>query len=139
MFQDTPYAKSWWIFHDHLSAWWSKEAQDHLAALGFRDRQVRAWGETNAQFSCDHESLVGNRPEMCPLDFHLFEAAEELKNIIMTSSKPMGPADDPCRHGRYGMGTPTDLSRALFTEPATAVPRTKRKGKRAFGSSQVLQ
>ena len=29
-------ADTWWLFHDALSAWWEKEAQDHLEARGFR-------------------------------------------------------------------------------------------------------
>ena len=49
LFADTPYKDSWFIFHDHLSAWWEKEAQDYLRQRGvteqfpggFFDRQVR--------------------------------------------------------------------------------------------------
>ena len=35
------------------------------------------------------------------------------KNIIMTSSLPMGPPDDPCAHGRYGRGTPRQLADSI--------------------------
>jgi hypothetical protein len=115
LFEDTEYADTWWLFHDHLSAWWEKEAQEYLAERGFRDRQLRAWGETNSEFPRYHESLVGNRPEMMPLDFHLFEDLHVHldRNVILTSSKPKGPPDDPCKFGRYCAGTPTELSHSL--------------------------
>ena len=112
LFKDTIYHESWWIFHDHLSAWWEAGAQQYLADRGFADRQVRAWGETNAQFSRYHESLVGNRPEMCPEDFHLFNdlhvGAHDI--IIKTTFLQKGPSDDPAKYGRHSMGTQIELS-----------------------------
>ena len=106
---------SWWLFHDALSAWWEKEAQEYLEERGFRNRQLRAWGETNAEFRRYHWCLVGNRPEMMPLDCHLFfDLADNTdKNIALTSSLDLGPTDDPCKYGRYGAGTPTHLSHSL--------------------------
>ena len=104
-----------WIHHDALSAWWEKEAQQHLEERGFGNRQLRAWGDTNSDFRRYHWCLVGNRPEMMPLDCHLFFdlADNNDKNITLTSSRPMGPKDDPCQHGRFGAGTPTHLSHSL--------------------------
>ena len=67
LFKDTPSKASWWLCHDHLSAWWEKEAQQYIASRGFKDRQLRAWGSVN-KGTRYHHSLVGNRPEMCPLD-----------------------------------------------------------------------
>ena len=50
-----------------------------------------------------HGSLVGNRPEMMPLDFHLFNdwhvGAHDA--IIKTSHLPAGPPDHPSKYGRY--------------------------------------
>ena len=63
LFVDTPFKDSWVLMHDHLSAWWEKEAQDYLRERGFFDRQVRAWGDCNQDFSRYHESVVGDRPE----------------------------------------------------------------------------
>ena len=40
-------------------------------AARHEDRQLRAWGSTN-KGTRYHHSLVGNRPEMMPLDAHLF-------------------------------------------------------------------
>ena len=50
-----------------------------------------------------------------PLDCHLFFdlADNNDRNIVLTSSRPMGPSDDPCKHGRYGAGTPTHLTHSL--------------------------
>jgi hypothetical protein len=115
LFAGTAYHDSWWLFHDALSAWWEKEAQEYLEERGFRDLQLRAWGDTNADYHRYHESLVGNRPEMMPLDTHFFfDLADACdKNIAHTSSCKMGPSDDPCKHGRYGAGTPIHLSHSL--------------------------
>ena len=116
LFADTPYANTWWLFHDHLSAWWETEAQEYLAERGFADRQVRAWGETNGEYWRYAWSLVGNRPELMPLDSHLFSDWETdlIFNIVATSSKPKGPApEDPGRHGRFDDGTPTELESAM--------------------------
>jgi hypothetical protein len=88
---------------------------EYLEERGFRNRQLRAWGETNAEFRRYHWCLVGNRPEMMPLDCHLFfDLADNTdNNIALTSSLDLGPTDDPCKYGRYGAGTPTHLSHSL--------------------------
>ena len=98
-----------------MSTWWEKEAQEYLEERGFGDRQLRAWGETNAEYRRYHWCLVGNRPEMMPLDCHLFFdlADNNDKNIAATSSLPLGPKDDPCKHGRFGAGTPKHLADSL--------------------------
>jgi hypothetical protein len=59
---------------DRLAAWWEAEAQDYLEhhSLGnFKDRQVRAWGDTNSQFWRYHESVVGDHPEFSALETQL--------------------------------------------------------------------
>ena len=50
-----------------------------------------------------------------PLDCHLFFdlADNNDRNITLTSSKPMGPKEEPCKFGRFGAGTPTHLSHSL--------------------------
>ena len=44
---------------------WEKEAQEYLEERGFRDRQLRAWGNTNAEFRRYHWGLVGNLTVRC--------------------------------------------------------------------------
>jgi hypothetical protein len=58
---------------------------------------------------------VGNKPEYMPLDCHLFFDVRDSndRNITLTSSKPMGPKEDPCKFGRYGAGTPKHLGDSL--------------------------
>ena len=109
LFHGTQYADTWLINSDRLATWWEKEAQDYLRERGFFDRQVRAWGDTNADFWRYFQSVVGDRPELCALDFHLFEDLDYSigQNIINTSWLPVG---DP---RRYDDGTPAQLSSAM--------------------------
>ena len=47
LFKNTPYEKTWVMYHDALSAWWSAAAQEHMRGLRFHNRQVRGLGLTN--------------------------------------------------------------------------------------------
>ena len=47
LFRGTPYERTWVIYHDALSAWWSAAAQEHMRKRKFHDRQVRGLGLTN--------------------------------------------------------------------------------------------
>ena len=82
---------------DWLAAWWEAEAQgyfEHHSLGNFKDRQVRAWGDTNSQFWRYHESVVGDHPEFSALDFHLFGDVDLNVDalIINSSSLPVGHA-----------------------------------------------
>ena len=63
----TTHESDFFIYHDALSAWWEKEAQEHMASLGYADRQVRCIGDTNADFARYKGCLVGDSPELMPL------------------------------------------------------------------------
>jgi hypothetical protein len=108
--EGTKYEKTWLINSDRLSSWWEVEAQDYLRQRGFFDRQVRAWGDTNKDYWRYHQSVVGDRPELCALDFHLFWDLEHAlyQNMIRTSFLPIGDAR------RYDDGTPDQLVSALL-------------------------
>ena len=108
LFADTPFKDSWWLCHDHLSAWWEKEARDYIASRGFKDRQLRAWGSVN-KGTRYHHSLVGNRPEMSPLDTHLFADLKTAvgRHVVMTCGLDL---DD---ERRFKMGSPGELSDTL--------------------------
>ena len=80
LFADTAYAKTWVIGHDALSAWWEQgtkqepdrpSAQGFLAKLGFKDRQLKALGDTNKGKRYANK-LVGDSPELMPWDNNLF-------------------------------------------------------------------
>ena len=80
-FSGTTHALDFFIFHDGLSAWWEVDAQTHLAALGFADRQIR---NTTANIGTRYEGkIVGDSPEMCrALDSHGFA---DLKAAIVNA------------------------------------------------------
>ena len=63
------------IYHDELSQWWSKGAQDWMKAHGFGDRQVRGLGHTNEGTSYEGK-LTGDTPEYMTLDSNLFSDLE---------------------------------------------------------------
>ena len=66
--------------------------------------------DTDSEFWRYHKSVVGDRPELCVLDFHLFGDLDFAigQNIINTSSLPKG---DP---RRFDDGTPSELSSAIL-------------------------
>ena len=105
LFKDTKFANTWMINADRLSAWWEVEAQDYLRERGMFDRQVRAWGDTNKDYWRYHCSVVGDRPELCALDFHLFFDFEYAlyENMVRTQWLPIGDKR------RFDDGTPPNL------------------------------
>lgn len=107
VFADTAYAGLWWLCHNALSQWWEKEAQAYIASRGFKDRQLRAWGGTNKGTHYYHR-LVGNRPEMMPLDAHLFA---DLKTAIRRHIVATAGLD---KDERFKCGTEGELSQTLI-------------------------
>ena len=107
-FSGTTHALDFFIFHDGLSAWWEADAQTHLAALGFADRQIR---NTTANIGTRYEGkIVGDSPEMCrALDSHGFA---DLKTAIVkyASYTSLYPAGDP---RRFNLGTPPELFHSI--------------------------
>lgn len=120
IFVDTEYKDSWWLCHDALSQWWEKEAQDYIASRGFKDRQLRAWGSTN-KGTRYHHSLVGNRPEMMPMDAHLFADLKTAvgRHVVVTAGRDKDD-ETRCKHG-----TPRELS-ATLRKAWTVVPEPHR-------------
>ena len=77
LFTNTPFKDIWVMYHDALSQWWSKEAQEHLRLnhAGFHNRQIRGLGFTNEETRYEG-SLPGDTPEYMPLDSNLFSDLE---------------------------------------------------------------
>lgn len=68
----TEFENSFLTFHDGLSAWWEKEAQQYLTSQGFAKRQLCCYDPTNLQNRYRHK-LAGDSPEICRgLDSHGF-------------------------------------------------------------------
>jgi hypothetical protein len=113
-YADTPWAESWMIYHDHLSQWWEAGAQAWLAKRGFKDRQVRIRDGVPAIAKRYQGKLVGNTPELMPLDSHLFQDFKDavLKHVVLTAGLPKRAdgSDDP---RMFKMGTPNDLMEAM--------------------------
>ena len=77
LYEDTHEENMLVIFHDGLSSWWEKEAQDHLEMFGFKNRQLRCLGDTNSNTIYYHK-VVGNSPELCRgLDSHGFQDLDD--------------------------------------------------------------
>ena len=86
MFADTPYRYTWVIYHDVLSAWWSKEAQVYMTVRGFADRQIRGLGHTNVGTRYEG-SLPGDTPSYMPLDSNLFADLETATRWNVTATR----------------------------------------------------
>jgi hypothetical protein len=99
--------QSFMLFHDGLSTWWEKEAQDHLATLGFRDRQLTSLGATNRGRAYYEGKLVGNSPELCRgLDAHGFSDLETCIHFHVSLTRMMYDEHDP---RKFKTGTPIEM------------------------------
>jgi len=81
-------------------------------------------GDTNAEFRRYHRRLVGNKPGFIRLDCQLFFdlADNNDRNIVLTSSRPMGPKNDPCKSmAATACGQP-HMSLTLFASHGASTP-----------------
>jgi hypothetical protein len=120
VYEGTVHENTFFIYHDALSQWWEKESQDHMAELGFANRQIRCIGETNAHTRYRNK-LVGDSPELCRgLDSFGF-ADLKASTIYHMSLSSVYKMDDP---RRFLMGTPQQawrtLERCWEVEPTSA-------------------
>jgi hypothetical protein len=105
MYEGTNELNTFVIFHDGLKQWWEKEAQEHMASLGFRNRQLRCLGNTNSGTIYEGK-LVGNSPEICRgLDSHGF-ADLEASVLHHTALTAVYAIDD---QRAFRMGTPAQV------------------------------
>lgn len=106
-YANTPEANTFMLFHDGLSTWWEKEAQDHMATLGFRDRQITSIGTTNKGSTYYEGKLVGNSPELCRgLDAHGFSDLETSIQYHVSLTRMMYDETD---NRKFKTGTPAEL------------------------------
>ena len=123
IYHGTPALDRFHIFHDGLSQWWEKAAQDFLRdVLGFPlDRQLRCEGETNADNRYG-EHVVGDSPEFCRgLDSHGFADLKYQLNFCVGVTSLYDVTDPQ----RFHMGTPKQVESSLFRawEVAPTSPR----------------
>jgi hypothetical protein len=110
VFAGTAAAGRWFLFHDGLSIWFSAGTQAYLTVCGFERRQVRAYGQTNAD-TLYSRTLPGNSPEwMRALDAFGFADLTRavLYHVALTSCLEIG---DPLK---FKMGTPAEVLETLM-------------------------
>ena len=110
LFRGTPFEHCWVIYHDALSQWWSKGAQDYIETTypGFATRQCRGLGHTNEGTSYEGK-LPGDTPEYMPLDSNLFSDLEVSVrwNVAATFELPRDHPD------KFDLTTPTSAWSAV--------------------------
>lgn len=109
LYAGTERASTFWIFHDGLTAWWEPAAQAYIASKGFKDRQLRCIGSTNADNRYAGK-LPGDSPEICrALDSFGFAHLAYSVRIHTALTSILAP-EDP---GRFSMGTPDQVESTL--------------------------
>ena len=98
------YEGKFFIMHDGLSQWWEKEAQEYMEMLGFKDRQIKCLPPAN-EGNRYAGKLVGNRPELMPLDAHLFSDFTFSFWFHCSVTSLLAPEDPR----RFNCGTPKEL------------------------------
>jgi len=114
LFAGTPFASTWVIYHDALTQWWEPGTQAHLRSLGFPpSRQMCCQGDTNKGTKAEPNryegKLVGDSPELDPLDSNLFSDFEVsmAQHVVATCELPVDDSK------RFGIGTPQQLSSTM--------------------------
>jgi hypothetical protein len=119
VYAGTARADDFFIFHDGLTAWWTKESQEYIDSLGFLNRQIRCVGETNKGTRYAWK-IVGDSPELCRgLDAYGFADFIRCceRHRILTSQYDN---DDP---RKFNFGTPDQawhtMERCWTLEPTS--------------------
>ena len=128
IYKGTDQANSWVVYHDALSQWWDPMAQELMERLGMKDRQIMAKGPNTArkvecyEYNPDktlkkHWSwtniywnrLMGDSPELMPLDRHLFEDLKYGCRMNVGATRWMGNKDP----GKFLFNTPGNAWKSL--------------------------
>ena len=111
LFAGTRFQNTWCIYHDALKQWWEKGeggAQEYLEKRGFKNRQWRARGGTNDLVADGYkDGLMGDSPELMPLDSSLFGDLIEKVALLVVSTAHM-EGDE-----KYTMATPDEVWRTM--------------------------
>ena len=118
-FADTPFANSWMIGHDALGQYWEPDALKYLESKGFPpSRLLCAQGSTNLGTRYAGK-LVGNSPELMPLDSNLFADLEYAIKQHCALTHDLHK-DDP---RKFKLGTPADVWSAMYRSWQTIKPK----------------
>ena len=112
VYEGTEFENTFLIFHDGLKQWWTEDAQLYMHEIhNMRDRQLRAYGDTNKGSKYYYRKVVGDSPELCPLDNYLFADLERCINFhVALSSFFPDHTDSRCFH----LGTPQQVESTMF-------------------------
>ena len=132
-FADTPYAHNWIIGHDALGQYWEPRALAYLESKGFPPcRLLCAQGSTN-RGTRYADKLVGNSPELMPLDSNLFADLEYAIKQHCAITHDLHK-DDP---RKFCLGTPRQVWSAMIRSwemiPQHRVAQDIRRWERALG------
>ena len=113
LFQDTLFANSFVLFHDALKEFWEKGAQEYLREkhkFGL-DRLICIQGDTNDKVAAHYKGrLVGDTPELCPLDTNLFSDFETAMSQNLGHTDTL-PHSDP---EKFLVGTPAEVQKTML-------------------------
>jgi hypothetical protein len=132
-YRGTQHEHDFVIFHDGLSAWWEKGAQEHMKARGFEHRQIR---NITANKGTRYEGkIVGDSPEICrSLDAHGF-ADFKAAILAYASFTSIYQVDDP---RRFKLGTPEQVFSSMERAWVVA-PTSKRIVEDITGLPRILE
>lgn len=105
IYENTDQFLTFKIFHDGLTAWWEKEAQDYMESRGFKHRQIMNTNEENKATRYNNK-VVGDSPEICrALDSHGFAHLERSIKLQVAITSIYNITD----RRRFKLGTPAEV------------------------------
>ena len=105
LYKGTDYENTFLIFHDALSSYFEHGAQEYINSIGFKDRLVKCYGDTNSDIKRYKHKLVGDTPELCPLDAHLFSDFKHSVSVHCSLTSVYDIEDEE----RFHFGTPAQI------------------------------
>lgn len=111
VYSNTPFAKSFMIYHDHLSIMWEQRAIAYLKEIGWYDRFIKITGSNNAKVvKYYRDSVVGDSPENArALDSYGFSDLECSMSFHVAMTAALLPNDEK----KFQLGTPNQVWRTM--------------------------
>ena len=127
IFEGTKFENEWYVYHDALSLLTSKASTEYMKQKGFYSHLILPQNGLNSGTVYAHR-VVGNHPEMMPLDSHLNQDVHNAvdQHAVVTKSIPWG------HHLKFSKRTPKAMAKAYHRlwDPSlgihAGVPTSKR-------------
>eukprot|EP00966_Prymnesium_polylepis_P260274 6012519-Prymnesium_polylepis.1 len=138
-YKGTRFQDSWIIGHDALSQYWEPDALAHLESRGFPpSRLLCAQGSTNLGTRYAGK-LVGNSPELMPLDSNLFADLEYAIKQHCAITHDLDKEDPK----KFCLGTPAQVWSAMIRSwemiPAHRIATDVKRWETALGMVYYMQ